>query len=218
MPRIIAGRGGRTIRVTAQGGASRDLSLAPTSFTADGGMNIATLDRQGLTALTRRDGPKNKTLSFTLELGRVDWKQSIQAEIDWLQRRRDDGKRIKFSGMPKQFAGWWVIESAPIEVTQLTPSHQISRATINFSLIEHADYTARIMRQAPPRRTSGQSANRGVTRYHTVVSGDWLSKLSLRYYGSASKNAWMRIYNANRNRIKNPDLIHIGWRLKIPPK
>lgn len=218
MPRVIAGRGGRTVRVQAQGGASRDLSIAPTGFTADGGADVAQLDRQGLESLTRIDGPKKQTLSFTLDLGHWDWKRSIQSEVDWLKKRRDDGKRIKLSGMPREFAGWWLIESMPVEVTQLTPSHQISRATLNFSLVKHLDYTGKISRSAPPRQPSGQSAKSPVTRYHTVVAGDWLSKLSQRYYGSASKSEWMRIFNANRNLIKNPDLIHIGWRLKIPPK
>jgi nucleoid-associated protein YgaU len=29
-------------------------------------------------------------------------------------------------------------------------------------------------------------------------------------------NAWRRIYDANRDRIDNPDLIQPGWTLTIP--
>ena len=50
---------------------------------------------------------------------------------------------------------------------------------------------------------------------YTVVSGDSLSKISKRLYGDAAK--WKRIYEANTDQIKNPDLIYPGQVLKIPP-
>jgi nucleoid-associated protein YgaU len=49
---------------------------------------------------------------------------------------------------------------------------------------------------------------------YTVVSGDSLSKISKRLYGDASK--WKKIYEANTDQIKNPDLIYPGQVLKIP--
>jgi nucleoid-associated protein YgaU len=49
---------------------------------------------------------------------------------------------------------------------------------------------------------------------HVVASGDTLSKIAKRYYGDA--NQWRRIYEANQDIIKNPDLIHPGQQLKIP--
>jgi nucleoid-associated protein YgaU len=49
---------------------------------------------------------------------------------------------------------------------------------------------------------------------YTVVGGDTLSRIAKRHYGDASK--WPVIFEANRDRIKNPDLIQIGWVLTIP--
>lgn len=46
---------------------------------------------------------------------------------------------------------------------------------------------------------------------YEVVSGDSLSKIGQRYGVS-----WKEIYEANRDKIKNPDLIQPGWKLKIP--
>ena len=51
---------------------------------------------------------------------------------------------------------------------------------------------------------------------YTVVAGDSLSKISKKLYGDA--NQWKRIFEANRDQIKNPDLIHPGQQLKIPAK
>ena len=49
---------------------------------------------------------------------------------------------------------------------------------------------------------------------HTVVKGDTLSKIAKHHYGDASK--WKALYEANRDVIKNPDLIQIGWVIKLP--
>jgi nucleoid-associated protein YgaU len=51
---------------------------------------------------------------------------------------------------------------------------------------------------------------------YTVVAGDSLSKISKKLYGDA--NQWKRIFEANRDQIKNPDLIQPGQKLKIPAK
>ena len=51
-------------------------------------------------------------------------------------------------------------------------------------------------------------------RTYVVVSGDSLSKIAMREYGDAQ--GWSKIYEANRNLIKDPDLIYPGQELQIP--
>jgi nucleoid-associated protein YgaU len=49
---------------------------------------------------------------------------------------------------------------------------------------------------------------------YVVVAGDSLSKIAKRVYGEA--NQWHRIHEANKDLIKDPNLIHPGQKLKIP--
>lgn len=49
---------------------------------------------------------------------------------------------------------------------------------------------------------------------YTVKQGDTLSAIASREYGDAGK--WKQIYEANRDQIDNPDLIHPGQELRIP--
>ncbi len=51
------------------------------------------------------------------------------------------------------------------------------------------------------------------TEEYTVKAGDSLSKIGAKY-----GVPWKQIYEANKSLIKNPDLIHPGWKLKIPVK
>lgn len=49
---------------------------------------------------------------------------------------------------------------------------------------------------------------------YTVKAGDTLSKLAEQFYNSMSK--WEKIYEANRDQLKNPNYIFIGQKLIIP--
>ncbi|MBQ0116741.1 MAG: peptidoglycan-binding protein LysM [Flavobacterium sp.] len=51
-------------------------------------------------------------------------------------------------------------------------------------------------------------------RYHTVVSGDSLSKISKEYYGDMMK--YNHIFEANQPMLTHPDKIYPGQVLRIP--
>jgi len=56
----------------------------------------------------------------------------------------------------------------------------------------------------------GDAAGGGANTY-TVVAGDNLSKIAAKY-----GITWKEIFDANRDILSNPDLIHPGQELKIP--
>ena len=66
---------------------------------------------------------------------------------------------------------------------------------------------------AVPTGTTGTTGTSSAGTY-VVVKGDSLSKIAKREYGDAAK--WRRIYEANQDIIKDPDLIYPGQTLKIP--
>ena len=49
---------------------------------------------------------------------------------------------------------------------------------------------------------------------YEVVKGDTLGGISKHFYGEPGK--YMQIFNANRDILDNPDLIHVGQVLTIP--
>jgi nucleoid-associated protein YgaU len=49
---------------------------------------------------------------------------------------------------------------------------------------------------------------------YTVEKGDSLSKIAQKVYGKAS--LWRKIYEANQDHIKDPDLIYPGQVLRLP--
>jgi hypothetical protein len=69
--------------------------------------------------------------------------------------------------------------------------------------------------QAPATMTAGASVSGGQNqRHYTVKPGDTLSKISRDFYGDA--NQYTKIFNANRNILRDPNTINPGQDLVIP--
>jgi nucleoid-associated protein YgaU len=54
----------------------------------------------------------------------------------------------------------------------------------------------------------------GQVEYYVIKSGDTLSGIAAKFYGKGS--LYPRIFEANREVIKNPDLIYPGQKIRIP--
>ena len=60
---------------------------------------------------------------------------------------------------------------------------------------------------------AGGGAGEGGQTY-TVKPGDTLSKISKQFYGDS--NEYMRIFYANKDKLKDPDKIQVGQELSVP--
>ena len=57
---------------------------------------------------------------------------------------------------------------------------------------------------------------RGLPMMHTVIAGEYLGKIAGYWEIYNDWRQWTRIYEANKDKISDPDLIHPGQELKIP--
>jgi nucleoid-associated protein YgaU len=64
-------------------------------------------------------------------------------------------------------------------------------------------------------RTPAVKTDKAGSQQYIVKAGDTLSRLAKQFYDSPYK--WEKIYDANREQVKNPDYIYIGMKLTIPP-
>lgn len=63
-------------------------------------------------------------------------------------------------------------------------------------------------------KTTTSTQQKETVRTYKVKKGDTLWALAKKFYGAGAK--YPTIYNANKDKIKKPDLIQIGWVLTIP--
>jgi nucleoid-associated protein YgaU len=70
-------------------------------------------------------------------------------------------------------------------------------------------------RRVGRQRHAGGQAPEPEAQWHTVVSGDNLSKIAKKFYGDANK--YPVIFEANKPMLSHPDKIYPGQMLRIPP-
>jgi nucleoid-associated protein YgaU len=86
---------------------------------------------------------------------------------------------------------------------------QIKLVDPNFS-----DLIADIQAPAAAAAAAAGNAPSTAARSYTVQAGDSLSKIAKQFYGDASK--YMKIFEANKDKLSDPDKIKPGMDLVIP--
>ena len=95
--------------------------------------------------------------------------------------------------------------------------------TVSINLKQYIDYATKkvtvtkpnnssksTLKTEKPRETSGKPT----AKTYTVTSGDCLWTIAKKYYGNGAQ--YTKIYNANKDKISNPNLIYVGQVLTIP--
>ena len=101
---------------------------------------------------------------------------------------------------------------APSEQAKNKVWDQIKQVSPNWAQELTADIS--VDPNAKPAQAQGASVSGGQLRTYTVKPGDSLSKISKQLYGNA--NEYMKIFEANRDVLSDPDKISPGQTLKIP--
>jgi len=109
------------------------------------------------------------------------------------------------------------VESAPVPGPSVKEKTPVVEAKVRPTWTEEKIKTAKQVPSAEKQSsTQGSPAKTAImeSQLYVVKGGDTLSKLADRFYNSGYK--WGKIYEANRDVLKNPDYIYVGMKLTIP--
>jgi len=104
--------------------------------------------------------------------------------------------------------------AAPSEDVKNNVWNQIKAADASYSDLV-CDLT--VNSDLASQKTQAAAASAGTSsasRTYTVKPGDTLSKIAEQFYGKA--NEYNKIFEANRDKLSNPDKISVGQQLVIP--
>ena len=113
------------------------------------------------------------------------------------------------------------IEAMGIEITDASVDYTNGVVTLGGKVETQADSEKAALTAGNVAGVEKVNNNLEVTnpepeaQYHTVVSGDTLSKIAKTFYGNAMK--YPVIFEANKPMLKDPDKIYPGQVLRIPP-
>jgi nucleoid-associated protein YgaU len=90
-------------------------------------------------------------------------------------------------------------------IAQVEPENTVTRIVVDTPQTAQPDAAA---------AAGGGEEQVSTERIHAVVPGDTLSGIAKKYYGKAG--LYMKIFEANKDQLDNPDLIKVGQKLRIP--
>lgn len=96
--------------------------------------------------------------------------------------------------------------------------------TVSVTLKQYIDYATKTVTVTKPAAAANkptikeekkrETSSKPTTKSYTVKKGDCLWNIAKKYYGNGAQ--YTKIYNANKGKIKNPNLIYPGQVLTIP--
>lgn len=175
-------------------------------------MRWSEVERSGTRPLLLRSGDNLETMSFSLMLASRDPFESqadTLAKIKALARTRER-VLVRYSVAE---AGLWRLTDVSVTSEQRHPDHnEPTRAVVSFQFTAASDPAPAVgpvtRPPAPPPPPPPAQ------RTHFVVPGNTLWGISQQYYNNGT--LWPRIYDANRNIIKDPHWIYPRQVFVIP--
>lgn len=208
--------GFRMYLYTESGKTSLSMPVAPRDITYDGfGKDWVTADRSGNTPLLLLKGGKLKTMSFSaLITDKVNLYAPQTATLNAAEALAESTERVLVRYGPQE-AGLWRVTGCSYSSELRHPNtSEITRATLSMTLTRASDAAPAVGPVSGGSKGDSATGGGDAPRSYTVVSGDCLWNIAQRFYGNGV--LWPRIFDANRDKIKNPDLIYPGQVFTIP--
>ena len=129
-------------------------------------------------------------------------------------------KELESSGFIDKLYKSTAVAAKPAPRTEPVPAAAPSKANVQVAdaktrPLATEEKPKQVAKQVPAATDSAtELKSKRAGQEYTVKVGDTLSKIADQFYGNGAK--WEKVYEANRETLKNPNYIFIGMKLNIP--
>lgn len=134
-----------------------------------------------------------------------------------VSRTMPNGKSIHGTSIKVSVENYTIKEDAKSYGTDIMVSVTLKQYIEYSTQIVKLDIPTKTYKAVPapePVKTTSSAQSQPTQQTYTVVKGDCLWNIAKRFYGNGAQ--YTKIYNANKDKISNPNLIYPGQVLIIP--
>lgn len=126
------------------------------------------------------------------------------------------GDTLNLKGLGKHLSGKYYVKDITRQISNNGYSHTATLIKTDFgeSLKTKTSTKSKKSTKKSSKKVSSANKSSSAKRTHTVKTGECLWGIAVKYYGDGSK--YTKIYDANTNKIANPNLIYPGQVFVIP--
>ena len=205
---------------TSSNNTSNTSSTTTTSNTTSSGSNLTSSnsDKNSSTGSVEKEYNEIQVNTLTGTLNFIVTEETIKLSA---------GDTVKINGLGNYLSGKYYVKDITRQISSSGYSHSATLIKTDFgsSLKVSSSTSAKKTKDTTTTKktttekktqTTVSSSTQASTakRTHTVVWGDCLWNLARKYYGNGA--LYTKIYDANTDKIVNPDLIYVGQVLVIP--
>lgn len=134
------------------------------------------------------------------------------------------GDTVKLQGLGKYLSGDYYVKDITRQVSKNGYSHSATLIKTDFgnslktasktSAKKNSTKKSTKKSSTTKKKVSSSSSSKSAKRTYTVKKGDCLWNIAKKFYGNGA--LYTKIYDANTNKIANPNLIYVGQVFVIP--
>lgn len=190
------------------------------SSSGGGGSNKKTSTTSGSSNLTSSNSNKNSSTGSTekkynyIEINTLSGTLNFIVTEETIKLKA--GNTVKLKGLGSYLSGNYYVQDLTRQISSNGYSHSATLIKTDFgkSLKTSTSTTAKKTTPKKEKKVTSTPKASSAKRTYTVKRGDCLWNIAKRFYGNGS--AYTKIYDANTNKIANPNLIYPGQVFVIP--
>lgn len=146
----------------------------------------------------------------TIELNTLEGTLNFIVTEETIKLRTGD--TVKLNGLGKHLSGNYYIKDLTRQISNNGYSHSATLIKTDFG--KSLKVTKKSTKKKDEKKVISSPKADSAKRTYTVKKGDCLWKIAKQFYGNGA--LYTKIYDANTNKIANPNLIYVGQVFVIP--
>lgn len=213
---------GEWTKSTDNSGSSSESSSGSSSSSSSGSSSSSSSSSKGdnlSSSSSNKDESKGSVEKQynTIEINTLSGTLNFVASEETIKLKAGD--TVKLQGLGKYLSGDYYVKDITRQVSKNGYSHSATLIKTDFgnSLKTVSKTSAKnnnTKKESTEEKVSSSSSSKSAQRTYTVKKGDCLWNIAKKFYGNGA--LYTKIYDANTNKIANPNLIYVGQVFVIP--